>query len=67
MISPCKDCQRREAGCHACCGDYKEFQKKNEAVADARQKENDRFNNPYRPVRMKRMLYGVKSWNKRRS
>lgn len=38
--TPCRDCERREVGCHSKCEDYLAFVKKNEIVKINRAKEN---------------------------
>lgn len=37
---PCKNCPFRHTGCHATCEKYKEFQEKNEALRDIKNKES---------------------------
>lgn len=36
---PCRDCTKREIGCHAKCSDYGEWKKENEALRRKRHKE----------------------------
>lgn len=43
--SPCKDCEKRQIGCHAACRAYQEYKQHHDAVkADAYKKE--RMNKP---------------------
>jgi hypothetical protein len=37
---PCKNCPFRHTGCHATCEKYKEFQEKNEALREIKNKES---------------------------
>lgn len=37
---PCKDCSRREVGCHAVCEEFKIYREHNQEYRDARFKEN---------------------------
>ena len=39
----CKDCTRREIGCHAFCEDYKAFKEEMEKIQAARDKENEYY------------------------
>lgn len=34
--APCKDCEKRELGCHARCEDYKEYRKQQDALIELR-------------------------------
>lgn len=36
MTAPCKDCARREVGCHAKCKEYLEYRDYNERMSDKR-------------------------------
>lgn len=34
MINPCKNCQKREIGCHGKCPEYKEYQSEREKLLE---------------------------------
>jgi hypothetical protein len=36
MNAPCKDCERREVGCHSVCAEYKEYNEHRERVRELR-------------------------------
>lgn len=36
MTAPCKDCPRREVGCHAKCKEYLEYRDYNERMSEQR-------------------------------
>lgn len=36
MTAPCKDCARREVGCHAKCKEYLEYRNYNERMSEQR-------------------------------
>lgn len=38
MLSPCVNCEEREAGCHGSCGAYKEWRERYDAAKAARRK-----------------------------
>lgn len=38
MLSPCVNCEEREAGCHGSCGAYKEWRERYDAAKAARWK-----------------------------
>lgn len=50
MVCPCKDCARREIGCHAECADYKAFQ-------EYKRKENQNRKDFYGTLQMIRTGY----------
>lgn len=35
---PCKSCEKRSAGCHIDCIEYKEYQKENEKIREEKRK-----------------------------
>lgn len=39
MLSPCVNCEEREAGCHGSCGAYKEWRERYDAAKAARRKD----------------------------
>ena len=51
---PCLGCWERKLFCHSRCELYKEWKKRIETEARARQKERDSWNNPERPVKYTR-------------
>ena len=38
MTAPCRDCERREPGCHGSCPDYKGWREEMDRSMEARQK-----------------------------
>lgn len=38
MLSPCVNCEEREAGCHGSCGAYKEWRERYDAAKAARRR-----------------------------
>ena len=38
MMSPCANCEEREAGCHGSCGAYKDWRERCDAAKAARRK-----------------------------
>ena len=38
MTAPCKDCEKRESGCHSRCDLYKEWRAEMDKAAERRQK-----------------------------
>ena len=40
--APCKDCERREVGCHGQCGEYQEFVRECYAYREAKYREYEK-------------------------
>ena len=59
--APCSaDCERRTITCHSFCKEYKEWKAEIEETNALRQKEMDKYNDPYRPRKYKNMILGIK-------
>lgn len=55
---PCKDCDRREVGCHGGCEGYKEWAKQNDERNEKRRSQNEKNecrSNAYRKMINKNM------------
>lgn len=41
MVAPCKDCAKRELGCHSRCDKYKEYEEERRQIRERRLLENE--------------------------
>lgn len=57
MNVPCYGCEKRAVGCHSSCGDYKEFQVRNEKRKEAEHEASEYYNTmkSYRVDKYKRL------------
>lgn len=39
--APCKDCEKRELGCHSKCEKYKEYRKQHDALSELKRSKED--------------------------
>ena len=57
---PCKDCERRKLLCHSTCYPYRVWKGKLEMAAYEKDKEKEKYTDPYRPRRIKNMIERIK-------
>lgn len=62
MVCPCKDCNKREIGCHSKCEGYLEFVKWNDERKKA-ERETQKYYNMFRSRKSKRTYFPDRTRN----
>ena len=60
MTAPCRDCERREPGCHGSCPDYKSWREEMDRQAEIRNKEREAA--PAVPHRVVKRIWKEQRW-----
>lgn len=61
--APCKDCQKRELGCHATCEAYLAYHAERVKIY-TEQQTRDRINLPQSPKKIKQINSYLKNWRR---